>query len=108
MYHNVIDAVNDRDLGTLSVFAAGAAFGLALFSPVLNAGLKRHHDTVMAALVGLMLGSLRVLWPWPEGVDESGLAWPPAAVDAVVPFLVAVGGAAVAFTIIRLDRSLTH
>ena len=108
MYDNVIDAVNDRDLGTLSVFAAGAAFGLALFSPVLNAGLKRHHDTVMAALVGLMLGSLRVLWPWPEGVDESGLAWPPAAVDAVVQFLVAVGGAAVAFTIIRLDRSLTH
>ena len=108
MYDNIIDAVNDRELLRLAVFAVGCATGLALFAPILSAGLKRHHDTVMAALVGLMLGSLRVLWPWPEGVDESGLAWPPEAIDAVVPFLVAVGGAAIALAIIRLDRGLAH
>jgi putative membrane protein len=108
MYDNILDAVNDRELLTLVVFAAGCVTGLAVFAPILNAGLKRYHDTVMAALVGLMLGSLRVLWPWPEGVDESGLAWPPEAIDLVVPFLVAVGGAAIALVIIRFDRELSH
>ena len=108
MYEYVIDAVNDRALLTLGVFAAGCAVGLALFAPVLNYGLRRHHDAAMAALLGLMLGSLRVLWPWPEGVDEAGLAWPPEASDAVVPFLVAAGGAAIALVIIRLDKRLSH
>jgi putative membrane protein len=30
----------------------------------------------MAALIGLMLGSLRVLWPWPLGVDSTAIHAP--------------------------------
>ncbi|MEK9636767.1 MAG: DUF368 domain-containing protein, partial [Acidimicrobiaceae bacterium] len=76
MYAAVIGAVDDRAFGDLALVGIGAVVGLALFSTLLGWLLDHHGDTVMAAMVGLMLGSLRVLWPWPNGVgviseDES-------------------------------------
>lgn len=105
MYAPVLDAVNDRDVADLVVFAAGAAIGLALFATVLGAALERWRDPLLAVLVGLMAGSLRVLWPWPNGVgvisedadeviDGTGLEWP-AAGDLPGPILAAVAGFAV-------------
>ena len=87
MYAGVIGAVHDRELVSLIVFMVGAVIGLALFSSLIKRALERIHDLLMAALIGLMLGSLRVLWPWPNGVgiiseEESeaisgtGLDWP--------------------------------
>jgi putative membrane protein len=78
MYDFVIGAVNDRDLLVLAVFGIGCVVGLASFSSLLDWLLRHHHDTVMAALVGLMAGSLRVLWPWPAGTENAELARPPA------------------------------
>ncbi|NQV07796.1 DUF368 domain-containing protein [bacterium] len=78
MYEAVIAAVNDRDIAVLAVFGIGAIIGLALFSTLLDWLLEHHHDTVMAALIGLMAGSLRVLWPWPDGVDTASVSWPSA------------------------------
>ena len=68
MYAAVLGAVDDRALGDIALVGVGAVIGLAVFSSLLNHALARHHDVVMAALIGLMLGSLRVLWPWPNGV----------------------------------------
>lgn len=76
MYDSVLAAVNDREFLAVVVFAAGAVVGLALFSQVLDRALKRAHDVVLAVLVGLMAGSLRVLWPWPGGVNSSTLGAP--------------------------------
>jgi putative membrane protein len=95
MYELVIDAVNDRDLAFLAVFMLGCVAGLALFSTALDWALEHHRDTVLAALTGLMVGSLRVLWPWPEGTDEAGLEtpgeqWGLALVIAVVAFFFVV------------------
>lgn len=89
MYDAVIGAVNDRDLAVLAVFATGALIGLALFSTVLDRLLRNHHDTVMAALIGLMAGSLRVLWPWPDGTDTANLGAP---TDPLMPVLFALVG----------------
>lgn len=108
MYDNMINAVNDRDLLTIVLFLLGAVVGLSAFAPILNAGLKRHHDTVMAALIGLMVGSLRVLWPWPAGTDNASLAWPPEALDAVIPAALAVAGAALVTILMQIDRRLAH
>ena len=52
----------------LLVFLVGAVIGLAFFSSFLNWVLEHHEQTVLAVLLGLMLGSFRVLWPWPNGV----------------------------------------
>jgi putative membrane protein len=100
LYEYILDAVHQRDLPVVAVFATGAVVGLALFSTVLNWMLRRHHDTVVAALIGLMLGSLRVLWPWPagaDGIDETHLGAPESAtlagavLGALAAFVAVVG-----------------
>lgn len=76
MYAAVLDAVDQRDLVVVGVFLLGTITGLAVFSQVLHWALRRHHDVVLAGLIGLMAGSLRVLWPWPGGVGSSALGAP--------------------------------
>ncbi|MGI9585680.1 MAG: DUF368 domain-containing protein [Acidimicrobiia bacterium] len=76
MYGPVLQAVTDRDLASLAVFAIGAVVGLALFSQILHKALTLHHDMVLAVLIGIMAGSLRVLWPWPLGVGSTALGAP--------------------------------
>ncbi len=71
MYAAVLGAVHDRsssDLVSIAVFGSGAVLGLAIFSTALGWLLDRYHNRVLAVLIGLMLGSFRVLWPWPNGV----------------------------------------
>ncbi len=80
-------AVLGGAISELAVFGVGAIVGLALFSSILNWLLEHYEQTLMAALLGLMIGSIRVLWPWPNGVGVIGetteetvkgtdLAWP--------------------------------
>jgi putative membrane protein len=64
MYDPVLSAVDARDWTVILVFCAGAGLGLGSFALGLKALLARAHDATMAALVGLMAGSLRSLWPW--------------------------------------------
>lgn len=95
MYGPVLNAVTERDLGSLAVFLVGAIVGLALFSQVLSWALERHHDAVLAGLIGLMAGSVRVLWPWPLGVDSTELGTPEGellfpAIGAVVAFAMVI------------------
>ncbi len=90
MYGPVLAAVTSRSVGTIVVFVAGAIVGLAVFSQILHWALRRYHDTVMAALIGLMVGSIRVLWPWPDGVNSTALGAPEAPVFTVV-LLAALG-----------------
>jgi putative membrane protein len=98
MYQPVLGAVTDRAMGSLILFALGAVFGLAAFSRVLARLLERHHDVVVAGLIGLMLGSFRILWPWPNGLgDANGIGatvlGAPSG-DVAIPLLLAVAGAA--------------
>jgi putative membrane protein len=88
MYPHVIGAVDDRDLVVLGVFAVGCLIGLASFSTFLNWLLRTHHDVVLAALLGLMVGSSRVLWPWPGAeVGDPRLAGPVAGELATIALL---------------------
>lgn len=68
MYAPLLDAVNEREIPDVAVFMVGAVVGLAAFSTLLSWMLTNHHDRVLAAIIGLMIGSVRVLWPWPNGV----------------------------------------
>ena len=100
MYEPVLDAVHDREIGTLAVFMVGATIGLALFSTLLNWLLEHHHDTMLAALIGLMIGSLRVLWPWPDGTDSTVLGAPDSQVLLIGTL--AVAAAALVMIVSRL------
>jgi len=65
-YQFIINAVNQRDLVSLMFFAIGAVVGLVSFAQVLSWLFRRYHDLTVAALTGLMIGSLRKVWPWKE------------------------------------------
>jgi putative membrane protein len=106
MYDNVLSAVSDREIPVLAVFALGCVLGLALFSRVLHWGLVHHERTLLAALIGLMLGSLRVLWPWPDGVESPGVSWPEG--DLVVPLLLAAAGAALVLAVAGIGERARH
>jgi putative membrane protein len=65
-YHYILEAVNNKDLGVLLILITGALVGLLSFVRVIGWLLRRYHDLTMALLIGLMLGSLRKIWPWKE------------------------------------------
>ena len=90
MYEPTLRAVHDRELAYVAVFMAGAAVGLGLFSRVLAYLLEHRHDATMAALVGLMIGSLRALWPYLDA-DRTILP-PPTDVSALGTLGIAVLG----------------
>ncbi len=92
MYTEVLGAVNDRDFASLGAFVVGCVVGLALFSTLLNWLLENYRNQVIAAMIGLMLGSMRVLWPWPNGTFTTKLAAPSG--DVALPIVLAVVGAA--------------
>lgn len=106
MYDYMLSALNERDIIVAGVFIVGAAIGLALFSSVLDWMLRRYHDIVLAALIGLMVGSLRVLWPWPEGTDSAALDAPPAG-EWITPLVLALAAAAVVVAVGMLARRRT-
>ena len=93
MYTEILGAVNDRNLFVLAMFALGCVVGLALFSTLLNWLLANYRRWVLAAMIGLMLGSTRVLWPWPNGTNTTTLSMP--SDDVAIPLLLFVVGATV-------------
>jgi len=106
MYGSVLGAVNDRDLMVLVVFAAGCIVGLGFFSQLLHWALGNHYRVVMAALIGLMVGSTRVVWPWPDGVDSTALHAP--AGPVLLPIVLAVTGFAVVVVFDAFARRMEH
>ena len=63
-YAFVLNAVNQRDFLSLAFVTIGAVIGLVTFAQILGYFFKRYHDITVAVLIGLMLGSLRKVWPW--------------------------------------------
>ncbi len=96
VYEPIIAAIAARDLVVIGVFLGGAVTGVLSFSTLLDWLLRRAHDVVLAALIGLMIGSARVLWPWPSGtgVGDPTLGAPTG------PILVPAVAALVAFALV--------
>jgi len=69
-YAPTIAAVNDFDLGYLIVFVLGAIVGLAMFSTALRWLLVNQRRITLVVMTGLMLGSLRALWPWQGNLGQ--------------------------------------
>jgi putative membrane protein len=69
-YQYVLDAVNQRDFLVLFTVAAGACVGIMSFSRLLGWLFRKYHDATVALLIGLMVGSLRKVWPWKETLQS--------------------------------------
>jgi putative membrane protein len=103
VYEPTISALNDRDLGYVAVFCAGAFTGLALFVKVLQWLLSQRRRATLAVMTGLMVGSLRALWPWQD--DDRGLLGPSGDVGPVAGFAL-LGIALVAALLLVEARAL--
>ncbi len=79
LYEPVMGALSDRVWSVIGVFILGALTGIVLFIRVLRWLLDRHRTVALVTMAGLMLGSLRALWPWQDGdanLLAPGADWP--------------------------------
>ena len=67
-YHYILEAVNNKDFLTIFILLGGALIGILSFVRIIGWFLRKYHDITMAVLIGLMIGSLRRIWPWKETV----------------------------------------
>jgi len=96
MYAPTIAAVNDRNLGYLGLFVIGAISGLLSFAMAMKWFLDNYRVLTLSLMIGLMIGSLRALWPWQNQERELLTA-----TDPLGPVLaLGLGLALVAFTIL--------
>lgn len=102
MYAPTLAAVNDRNLVYLGVFILGAMLGLGLFVSGLQWLLAYRRRITLVIMTGLMLGSLRALWPWQT---ESGALLPPGEDYGIMLGLVIVG-ASVVLVIMVIESAL--
>ncbi len=63
-YFDLLSAIAERDMAILSVFLAGCMIGLIISTRMINYLLTRWHDATMTFLLGLVFGSLWVIWPF--------------------------------------------
>ena len=65
-YAYIVDALGRFDVAIIGVFMAGMLCGVLAFSRVITWLLKRYHDRTMFTIIGILLGSLWVIWPFQE------------------------------------------
>lgn len=108
LYSTTLGAVHDRDLTYIAVFALGAIVGLASFVQVLKILLTKYRRGTLMAMAGLMLGSLRALWPWQaatggggEGVMSLVAPYQP----ILGPVVMAILGSAIVLVLLKVEKS---
>lgn len=63
-YEYILRALTEREWLIILVFIAGCIIGLLLFSRLLSWTMNRYKNLSIAALAGIMIGSLNKVWPW--------------------------------------------
>lgn len=96
IYAPTLSALNNLEGLYVVTFALGAAVGLGTFAKLLDWLLSYRHDATMAALVGLIAGALRALWPYGGGERALRLPGPEEPVLPVVVLALAGFGAVLA------------
>lgn len=66
LYPVFLKAITDFDLIALASFGLGCICGLITFSRFLSWLLERYHASTLATLIGFLVGSLYVTWPWKQ------------------------------------------
>ncbi|MDA7558213.1 DUF368 domain-containing protein [Flavobacteriaceae bacterium] len=74
-FNAVIEPFRLKMIKVLAVFTLGSITGLVSFSHILNYVLKRYKAITISTLMGFIVGSLGVVWPWKKTIyklSESG------------------------------------
>ena len=109
-YEAVIGAVAERNIMKMFFFASGAILGLALFARLLSWLLRNYHSAVIAFLIGVMIGSLRRIWPWQtEQADGTVMNMLPAFDASLLSALIlAVGGFVIVWRLEKIGIAREH
>jgi len=62
------DPARIRMLKVLAVFTLGSLTGLVTFSHILSYILKHYKNITLSAILGFIVGSLGVVWPWKKTI----------------------------------------
>lgn len=74
-FNAVVEPFRLKMIKVLAVFTLGSVTGLVSFSHILNFVLKRYKAITISMLMGFIVGSLGVVWPWKKTIyklSESG------------------------------------
>ena len=117
-YRYISEALHSLDVVTIGVFLCGIGVGITVFVRILSWMLHKAEALTLALLTGLMIGSLRSVWPYQvptgETYEHKGRivhimrnTWPQAwgGSEVAAAALVLVG-AAIVVALIRVDRQL--
>ena len=79
-YERILNAVTEKDILTLALFAFGCIVGLLSFSRLISWLLKNYHALTIGLLSGFMVGSINKIWPWKQvisyRISSSGIQKP--------------------------------
>ncbi|MFO7878710.1 MAG: DUF368 domain-containing protein [Bacteroidota bacterium] len=67
----MIDAVNNLRMDILIPTVLGAGIGILAFSWILSWVFKKYRNQTIALLSGFIMGSLGILWPWKNVINET-------------------------------------
>lgn len=67
------DPYRIKMLKVLAVFTLGSLAGLVTFSHILSYVLKKFRNITLSLLMGFIIGSLGVVWPWKETVFKTNI-----------------------------------
>ncbi len=72
-YEYITAAIKDpfhlQNIYIMIIFGLGAATGLLGFSKILSWFLEKYNALSMAFLTGILIGSMRKVWPWKEVLE---------------------------------------
>ena len=57
----------------VAIFGTGCIIGIATFARIMSWLFKRHQALTLAAMIGIMVGALRAIWPWKLGDPHVGV-----------------------------------
>jgi len=96
LYESVLAALVDLQISIIFTFLLGIIVGIFSFAKLINWALCKYYFYIMSILIGFTAGSLRILWPWPNGLNNAVLGLPEN--DVLLPILFWVIG----FTVIAI------
>lgn len=75
VYPTVISAVSDIDLLLIAIIGIGIIFGIIVMSKLIQFFFNRYRVATFAAIIGLVIGSIFVIFPgWPSELKSTILS----------------------------------
>ena len=68
-YQHMLTVLVELEWLSMGVFMSGCCCGLLLFSRLLAWLLRHHHQLGYSIIIGMLLGSVTVLWPWQQVLE---------------------------------------